>query len=146
MKQSCFSLLSPFAPLTPIILETFKVIETRSLVIDGAHSIMFQVLTGMCSSRAHRMWSDLNRSSSERGGALQDTASHRPRVACAAQGCEGAAAASKKAAFTYSLMLPQCHMMVVAAFGRCPWLLSVRSGHQRLTVDAPSAGAAGRIV
>ena len=69
LKQSCFSLLSPCAPWTPITLETFEAVHKRSLVIMPDHPIMFQVLTGMRSSRTHRMWSDFNNSSKGRGGA-----------------------------------------------------------------------------
>ena len=47
LKQSCFSLLSPCAPWTPITLHNFETIHTRSLVImPRAHPIMFHVLTG----------------------------------------------------------------------------------------------------
>ena len=53
-KQSCFNLPIPCAPFTPMVSGTCQAIETRSLVITPAHAIMFQVLTGMRSSRAHR--------------------------------------------------------------------------------------------
>ena len=78
LKQSCFSLLSPCTPWTPITLDTFEIIHTRSLVITAAHPIMFQVLTGVCSGRAHRMWPDMNISSNERRRALQNAAVFRP--------------------------------------------------------------------
>ena len=118
LKQSCFSLLSPCAPWTPFTLDTFEAVHKRSLVIMPAHPIMFQVLTVMRLSRAHRMWSDFNNSSNGRGRALQDAADHRPRAACAARGFQRSAAARKSAAFTYSSMLPRRHLMVVEAFGR----------------------------
>ena len=89
------------------------------------------------------MWSDSNSSSSGRGGALQDAAAHQPQAACAVWRFECAVAASRLAAFTYSSMLPWCHMLVVAAFGRCWWLLRVSSGNQRLMLVVPGAGAVG---
>ena len=81
--HTCFSLTGSCSPLTPLVSDTFEAIDTRSLVITTNHSIMIQVLTGEFSSRAHRMWSDSNSSSSGRGGALQDAAAHQPRAACA---------------------------------------------------------------
>ena len=81
--HSCFSLQSPCAPLMPFVLGTFEATRMRSLAIIPAHTIMFQVLTGMRSSRTHRMWSDLCNSSIERGRALRDAATHRPRAVCA---------------------------------------------------------------
>ena len=146
LKQSCFSLLSPCAPWTPITLHNFETIHTRSLVIMPAHPIMFHVLTGMRSSRAHRMWSDFKNSSKGRGGALQDAADHRPRAACAARSFQRSAAARKSAVFTYSSMLPRRHLMVVEAFGRYSWRVSVSSCDRRLTWGAASAGAAGRTI
>ena len=62
---------NPCAPWTHSAYSTFEVTQTRSLVITPTHTSMFQVLTGTRSRRAHRMWPDLNISSSERGRALQ---------------------------------------------------------------------------
>ena len=78
LLQLAQPVLSPCAPLIPFTSNTFEITQTRSLVIIPAHTIMLHVLTDVCSSRAHRMWSDLNVSSSECGRALQDAASHRP--------------------------------------------------------------------
>ena len=105
--QTWFSLPSPCAPWTPSACRTFEVTQTRSLVITPAHTSMFQVLTGTRSSRVHRMWPDLNISSSERNRARQDAAPHRPRAVCTVQGCEHIAAAIKTAAFAYSFVLPR---------------------------------------
>ena len=116
---------SPCAPWTPSAYSTFEVTQTRSLVIPPDHNSVFQVLTGTRSRRALRMWPDLNISSSERGKALQDAASHRSRGACAVRGYGCIAEASRTAAFAYSTMLPRCQMLVVAVFGRCSWLVSV---------------------
>ena len=52
----------------------------------------------------------------------------------------------KSAAFTYSSMLPRRHLMVVEAFGRYSWRVSVSSGDQRLKGGAASVGAAGRTI
>jgi len=123
--QGWFSLPIPCAPWTPSAFSTFEVTQTRSLVISPAHDSMFQVLTGTRSGRAHRMWPDFSITSSERNRALQDAAPHRPRAVCAVRGCECTAAACKTAAFAYSFVLPRCQMVVVAAFGRCSWLVSV---------------------
>ena len=123
--KRCFRLPIPCVPWTPSAISTFDITQTRSHVITTAHASMFQVLTGTCSSHAHRMWPDLNISSSERGGALQDAAPHWPRAACSVRGDECIAAASKTAAFAYPTMLPRCQMLVVAMFGRCSWLVSV---------------------
>ena len=56
-KQSCFNSSIPCAPCTPMVSGTFQAIEAMSLIITPAHAIMFQMLTGMRSSRAHRLWS-----------------------------------------------------------------------------------------
>ena len=90
-----------------------------SLVITPAHDSMFQVLTGMCSCRAHRMLPGLNISSSEHGRALQDAGLHPYRAACAAGGYGCTAGAGYQATFTYYSVLPRCQMLVVVAFGRC---------------------------
>ena len=103
----------------PFVLDTFEATRMRSLAIIPAHTIMFQVLTGMRSSRSHRMWSGLYISSNERGRALQDAARHQPRAACAVRGCDSTAGASNAAAFTYSAVLPRCQVLVMAAFERC---------------------------
>ena len=53
----------------PLVSDTFEATHTRSLVTTLAHTIMFQVLTGVCSSRAHRLWSATqNLHPSEAGG------------------------------------------------------------------------------
>ena len=79
-KHSSSILPNLCALWTQLVSDTFAVAHKRSFVIITAHCIMFQMLTGMRSSHAHRMWSDLNISSDERGRALLDAASHRPRA------------------------------------------------------------------
>ena len=145
-SHSCLCMPIPCAPLLPLVSDTFEATHTRSLVIIPAHTIMYQVLTGMCSSRAQRLWSMHYKSSNARGRALQDAAAHRDRAACAVRRVGSSAGARNPAAFTYSTMLPRCIMLPEALFGAvfdCSWLVSVNSGNQRLMLDAASAGAVG---
>ena len=116
-RHTCLSLPSPCAPFIPLVSDTFEATRTRSLVIILAHTIMFQVLTGVCSSRAHRQWSIHFKSANAHGRALRDTAAHRGRAACAARRVGSSAEARKPAAFTYSTMLPRCVLLPKAVFG-----------------------------
>ena len=145
-RHSCSSLPSPCAPLMPMVSDTFEATHTRSLVIILAHTIMFQVLTGMCSSRAHRLWSIHFKSSNAHGRALRDTAAHRDRATCAAR----RVGSSEERENRPRSPTPSCcrgacccPRRSLGLFSTCSWLVSVNSGNQRLMLDAASAGAVG---
>ena len=117
LRHSSFSLTSLCALSTPLVLGTFEITHMRSLVITSAHSIMFQVLTGMCSSRVHRIWSGLAISSSERFGTQQKAALHRTGAVGAARDGGRSMRAMELAVRAYTLVHRGGHMAMDGRLG-----------------------------
>ena len=140
----CLSLPSPCCPGIPIISDTIEATQRRSLAMILAHPLMYQVLTGVRSSRAHRMWSSLHLSSIERFGTQQEAALERVRAGTAAYCDRVSAEAMVLAARAGHCSRPRCSMMPMAALERLWCSMAAIVCVVRLVVGGISAAATHR--